>query len=161
MTEEQEIIERTELVRVAKTWSGVRYVDHAESREGADCAGFMKGILVEAKLVDAVEIPYYNPDQWMHRGFEDRTYLDIVLSLYDEITEEKLQPGDLVLYKLVSSWTHGAIVITWPHFVLHCIKTRGVCGSHGSREGFLRNRARRFFRLKRWLVLVSEGQDAR
>ena len=54
------------------------------------------------------------------------------------------QPGDLALYQMHTSWTHGAIVLSWPKALLHPIKGRGVIGSQAD-EGMLRGRPVRFF----------------
>lgn len=160
MTTQQEQEEINRLLKVAKEWVGTRYVDHAGVKGvGCDCAGYLKGVTIEAGLVDEFTTPYYHPQQWMRRGFEDRTYLDIVLAVADEIKESEVRPGDIVMYRMVNSWTHGGFVVRWPDYVLHSIQ-KGVIGSHGTQEGFLRNRPRRFFRLKRWMQNV-QGLDAK
>lgn len=150
MIKEQEKSERERFVKTALTWVNVRYEDHGDTRAGADCAGFLKGALVESQLLLDFPLPFYHPQQWLHRDFEDRTYLNIVLSIAYEITEPEVLSGDLVMYLLVKSWTHGGVVVSWPSFVLHSVKGRGVVGVHGSQEGFLIRRPRRFFRLNRW-----------
>jgi len=95
-------------------------------------------------------LPFWDPQQWLKKNYEDRQYLDMMLVLTDEIEERNVLPADFVLYRVARSFTHGAIVIEWPNFVLHCIKGRGVVGSHGTNEGFIKGRERKFFRLKRW-----------
>src|SRR5579863_8319593 len=88
--------------------------------------------------------PKYSPQQWLSKK-EDLTYLNTLSKFAKrEITVEEVQPGDLVLYQLCASWTHGALVISWPDFLLHPIKLNGVIGSR-SDEGMLRLRPRRFF----------------
>ena len=64
---------------------------------------------------------------------------------HEVFSEEELQPGDLMLVKIAASWTHGGIIIEWPNYVLHPIKTMGVIGSHGKTEGFWLRRERRYF----------------
>jgi cell wall-associated NlpC family hydrolase len=147
----QEQSERARVVEVAKRWIGTRYHDHEDKRGiGCDCAGLPKGVMVEAGMIEDFVLPYWDPHQWLRRDYEDRQYLETLLRIADEIQEKDVLPADLVLYRVANSYTHGAIVIEWPSYVLHCIKERGVCGSHGTEEGMLRNRKRRFFRLKRW-----------
>ena len=147
---EQYRAERESFIKGAMSWIGVRYEDHADSRQGCDCAGLLKGSLVECGLLEDFKLPFYTSQQWLHRDFEDRTYLNIVLGIADEIEEKDAVSGDLVMYRIVCSWTHGGIIVRWPDFVLHSMKGQGVCGVHGAREGFLSRRPRRFFRLKRW-----------
>lgn len=144
------VAERARFVSVARSWANVKYADHGDTRAGCDCAGFLKGALIEAGFLEDFKLPYYHPQQWLHRNYEDRTYLGIVESIANEIVEKDVASGDLVMYLIVRSWTHGGVVVNWPDFVLHAVKGRGVVGVHGSREGFLVKRPRRFFRLKRW-----------
>lgn len=149
---DQEKFDREHFIAIAKTWANVRYVDHGDTRAGCDCAGFLKGALEESGLLAHFKLPHYTPQQWLHRNFEDKTYLTIVQSIANEIEEKDVQPGDLVLYLILKSWTHGGVIVSWPEFILHCVKGRGVCGVHSTQEGFLRRRPRRFFRLKGWEV---------
>lgn len=143
--------EREHLIAVAQSWVGTRYVDRADVKScGCDCAGFLKGVCVEAGLVDAFPLPNYHPQQWMHRDFEDTTYLDIVKAVAYEIEEKDVLPADIVMFKVVNSWTHGGIIIQWPERILHSMKMGGVQEAHGTRDGFLHKRAHRFFRLNRW-----------
>lgn len=141
--------EKQRFLKEAMSWVGTKYVDMGEAKgAGADCAGYVKGALTQAELIEEFDKGYYSPQQWLNRHFEDTTYLNTVLSIAYEIPESEVQPADIVLYRFVQSWTHGAIVVKWPSFVLHSIKPHGVCGANGT-TGMLR-RPRRFFRLCRW-----------
>jgi len=85
--------------------------------------------------------------QWLSKQ-EDRTYLNMVLQFFDEITEQEVAPGDLILYKLCASWTHRAIVARWPDYVIHAVKDLGkVVGSHAW-AGKLKGNPIRFFRIR-------------
>jgi cell wall-associated NlpC family hydrolase len=145
---------RDAIVAEALTWAGTPYRDHAGLKGfGVDCAFLPFNIYRSVCLIQPdIVIPYYSKQQWLNRpGMDmrkesDTTYLDFVLKLAKkEISEGEVQPGDFVLYKVVNSWTHGGVVITWPDYVLHPLIDRGVIGSHGTKEGFLKNRPRRFF----------------
>jgi len=148
---------REQIVAEAMTWCGTPYHDHAGVKGcGVDCAYFPLRVYQALNLVDKeFEPPRYSPQQWLNSPsqtdknklrFEDRTFLEVVTKLTKrEITEVEVQPGDFVIYKVAASWTHGGIVISWPDFVLHPIKNRGVIGSHGLNEGFLIRRPHRFF----------------
>lgn len=148
---------REQITAEALSWRNTPYHDHAGMKGiGVDCAYLPLRIYQAVGCVPKdFEPPKYSPQQWLNSPsqkdkfnlkFEDRTFLDIVIKLTKrEIEESEVQPGDFVIYKVAASWTHGGIVISWPDFVLHPVKGRGVIGSHGIKEGFLTGRARRFF----------------
>jgi cell wall-associated NlpC family hydrolase len=143
--------ERAHLIEVAQRWRGTPYHDRSDKRGiGCDCAGLPKGACVEAGLIEDFKLPYWDPQQWLRRDYEDTQYLNVLLRFCFEIREQDVMPADFVLYRVANSYTHGGIIIKWPEYVLHSIKDRGVIGSHGTNEGFLRGRKRRFFRLRRW-----------
>jgi cell wall-associated NlpC family hydrolase len=148
---------RKKIAEEALTWRKTPYHDHAGIKfVGVDCAHFPLRVF---QAVDRIPkdfvVPYYSPQQWLnspsqkdkfHLRVEDKTFLNIVLQFAKrEIKEEEVQPGDFVIYKVVASWTHGGIIIKWPEYVLHPIIGLGVVGSHGTTEGFLQGRPRRFF----------------
>ena len=132
-------------------WMGTRYADCSDKRGvGCDCAGLPKGVMVESGFLEDFKLPYWDPQQWLKKNYEDKQYLTTLLTYADEIQEWQVLPADFVLYRVAHSFTHGGIIIRWPDFVLHSVKGPGVIGSHGINEGFLRGRKRRFFRMKRW-----------
>lgn len=148
---------REHIVSEALTWIGTSYVDHAGLKgAGVDCAYMPLRICqaVGRAPMDFV-VPYYSPQQWINSPTQrdkmklrviDHTMENIVLQLAKrEITEAEAKPGDFVLYKVVASWTHLAIIIRWPDYVLHPVKGRGVIGSHGTAEGYWERAPRRFF----------------
>lgn len=136
------------MVEEALTWIRTPYVDHAGIKHvGVDCAFFPIRILQAVGIIPAdFEPPKYSPQQWMHKDIPDTTYLDTLMKFAKrEIFNEcEIQPGDLALFKMHHSWTHGAIVINWPILLLHPIKEKGVIGSQ-SDEGMFNTRERRYF----------------
>jgi cell wall-associated NlpC family hydrolase len=161
---------REQIVKEALSWAGTKYHDHAGIKHiGVDCAFFPLRVYQSVGRIplDFV-VPYYSPQQWLNSPsqrdkfslkFEDKTFLNIVLQFAKrEIMEREVQPGDFVIYKVAASWTHGGIIIHWPEYVLHPIVGQGVVGSHGSQEGFLVNRQRRFFSV---FSLEEEGEGIR
>ena len=148
---------RKQITEEAISWSNTPYHDGAGIKHvGVDCAYYPLRVYQSVGRIplDFV-VPQYSPQQWLnsfskaekiHLKIEDKTFLNIVQRFARrEITEEEVLPGDFVLYKVAASWTHGGIIIDWPHYMLHPIKGRGVIGSHGVKEGFLNKRPRRFF----------------
>lgn len=139
------------------SWRKTKYHDHAGVKYfGVDCAFFPLRVY---QFVDRIPkdfvVPHYSPQQWLNSPsqkdkfslrVEDTTFLDIVLKFARrEITEKEVLPGDFVIYKVASSWTHGGVIINWPDNIIHPVKGLGVVSSHGTKEGFLLNRPRRFF----------------
>ena len=141
----------------AKSWIRTPYHDHAGIKYvGVDCFYLPCRVLQAVDLIPKeFEPPKYSPQQWLnspaqidklHLRVEDTTALDVVKQFcVREVLESEVLPGDLVVYKIVSSWTHGAIIISWPDHIIHAVKGLGVIGSHGTKEGFCVNLQRRFF----------------
>jgi cell wall-associated NlpC family hydrolase len=152
---------RERIVQEALSWRGTPYRDHAGMKGvGVDCAFLLLRVYQNVGLVpSSFTPPKYYPQQWFNSPcqkdrlklkFEDRTFLEIVQQLTKrEISETEVGPGDLVLWRLAASWTHGGIIIRWPEYVVHAVtslrRLGGVCGSHGTEEGFIKGRPRRFF----------------
>ena len=148
---------REQIVQEAKSWLLTPYIDHAGVKHaGVDCAFFpLRVYQAVGRIPKDFEALYYSPQQWLNSPsqkdkfklkFEDRTFLNIVLRFSkQELEESQVQPGDFVIYKVAASWTHGGIIIRWPEYVLHPVVGIGLVGSHGTKEGFLLNRPRRFF----------------
>jgi cell wall-associated NlpC family hydrolase len=155
---------REQIVLEALSWIDTPYADHAGIKHcGCDCAFF------PLRLCQAVgrapldfAVPKYSPQQWINSKDQidkmklrvvDHTMEDIVVRLaHREITEAEVLPGDFVLYKVLASWTHLAVIIHWPDYVLHPVVGLGVIGSHGTAEGFWERAPRRFF------TIVDEGE---
>lgn len=156
---------RKQIVVESLDWRNTPYHDHAGIKHiGVDCAFFPLRVFQAAgRIPKDFIVPNYSPQQWLnspsqkdkfHLKFEDTTFLDVVLRFAKrEIKEHEVLPGDFVIYKVAASWTHGGIIIKWPEYILHPIKGLGVVGSHGTNEGFLLGRPRRFF------SVFSEEED--
>jgi cell wall-associated NlpC family hydrolase len=149
---------RKRIVQEATEWIGTPYVDgQGLKRCGVDCAYYLLRVYQSVGLIPKdFKPPRYSPQKWLnspsqtdklHLRFEDRTFLDIVLRFSDHeiFSEGEIQPGDLMLVKVIASWTHGGIIIDWPTYVLHSLKGNNVCGAHGTKEGFWSRRDKRFF----------------
>jgi hypothetical protein len=148
---------REQILAEAATWTQTPYVDHAGIKNcGVDCAFFPVRLLQKVGIIPITfEPPAYSPQAWLnsksqtdkrHLKFEDTTLLDIVLRFADrEITEAEVLPADFLLVKVAASWTHLGLIVSWPDYVLHPVKGRGVIGSHGTKEGFWASRPKRFF----------------
>jgi hypothetical protein len=114
---------------------------------GVDCAYFLVRIAEGTGVVDHIELPPYSPQVYLHKkpdGTWDDTYEKIILQYTREITEAEVKPGDMVLYKVAHSFTHGGIIESWPDKIIHPIQPHGVIYSSAN-EGFVKYRAHRFF----------------
>lgn len=143
----------------ALSWLPTPYVDHSMLKhKGCDCAGFPCAVGQAVGLVPKeFVLPKYSPQQWMNAPSQtdrkkirivDTTYVDVVRRFAKrEITEAEVLPGDIVLFLVCQSWTHGGIVINWPDTVIHPVVGLGLIQSHGTKEGFWRRRPRLFFSL--------------
>jgi len=139
---------RKAIIEEALTWCNTPFHDRAGIKNvGVDCAYLPIRVLNSVRFLPE-EIPDpdpYSPQIMLHS--KEELYLPIVKKYMHEIQESEVKPADFVLYRVGHSFSHGAIVIEWPNFVIHPVRDRGVIGSHGIEEGFLRRRPRRFFSL--------------
>lgn len=142
---------RAAICKEAKSFLPTPYVDHAAKKHcGVDCAGFPMLVMQAVGLVPPdFKLPPYSPQQWLNHPTDkhvvDTTMIDVVKQFAVEITEAEIHTGDLMLVLMVNSWTHSAIIIDWPTYVLHPVRGLGVIGSHALNEGFWARRKKRFF----------------
>lgn len=141
---EQEL--RQAIVDETKSFVGTPYHDRASLKGvGVDCATFAMLVMQKVGCVpDDYKLPRYYPQQWLKKGVEDSTYLNEVLKFAVEIDEKDAKDGDLILYKIVMSYTHGTIMIG-PTMVAHAWKDRGVSYADRDMDQVLKKRPRRYF----------------
>lgn len=132
MTTEQE--ERQHVIEVAKSWLRTPY--HHEARLkgiGVDCGQLLAGVFEEAGMIPHIEFGHYSFD-WAQHSHEE-TYLDFVHQ-YAHTIDHLPGPADLVLWRMGHSFSHGAIVVEWPH-VIHAQLRIGCTMSDVDREARL------------------------
>lgn len=141
--------QREQVIAEGKEWVELRtpYVPHAKLKgAGCDCATFIICIYRSLGLIPADFDPgSYSIQAHLHR--DDTQYVDTVLQYADEITEPEAQPGDLILWRVARAYAHGGIIVAFP-LVIHSMNKHGVIYSDANLDSFLKNRPRRFFRLK-------------
>lgn len=139
---------RTCIVEIAKSWLKTPFVDSACLKgHGVDCAYLLTSVVTEAGIYGKIELPRYSPQVYLHKkkdGTWDDTYEKIIRQYAREITETEVKPGDMVLYRVAHSYTHGGIIERWPESIIHPIRPHGVICSD-AREGFVQRRAHKFF----------------
>lgn len=138
MTPQQSIID------IAMTW--LRTPWHHKARvkgEGVDCAQILIAVFAEAGLIDEFDPGDYPPDWMQHR--EEERFLGWIGQHADRV--DTPQPGDVAIYTVGRCFSHGAIVIDWPHIIHASNRDRMVCLADGT-QGWLAGRDVQFWRVK-------------
>lgn len=132
---------RQRVVDEVVTWLGTPF--HHEARvkgAGVDCLMLLAEVYERAGVVGHVDPPHYPPDWNFHHDVE--RYLEGLLRYVCEIEGPPL-PGDVALFKVARTFSHGAIVIDWPR-VVHAHWANGVVWGDATLNP-LAGRAVRFF----------------
>lgn len=123
MTEEEE---RQSVVVEGRSWVRTPYHNYANVKgAGVDCAHFLVEAFVGAGLVERFPVEKYSHD-W-HRHHNEEKYLAKIeeyLGLIDgsgvsliERPEFHALPGDVLVWQIGRTFSHGAIVTKWPYIV--------------------------------------------
>jgi hypothetical protein len=145
---------RAAVVAEAKTWLATKYIARARVKgAGVDCAQSLIAWYVDTGMLEDIDPGKYAV-QWGQNQSEEK-YLNEILKHATEITEAEVLPADMVLYRLGRTYCHGALIIDWPHVVIHASQPHGVQYAHGADESFLHRRDRKFFRLNRWMDTLT------
>ena len=109
--------QRQAVVAEARSWLRTPYHDHGRVKgAGADCALFPLEVYTTVLGLTAPPIPRYVMQWHLHRDAE--MYLDYVRAFGAiEIAETEAQPGDFVLWRVGRVYSHGAIIVDWPHVI--------------------------------------------
>lgn len=130
--------QRAAIIAEAQSWIKTPYHGHSCLKgHGVDCGQLIYGVFHGVGLVGEIALPKdYSLQVAKHRVSTE--YVDIVDQYFREIPESEVQPGDLVVYKLGHSFSHAAIVISWPDYVIHAEEHHGVAGTHGIKTPWFR-----------------------
>jgi cell wall-associated NlpC family hydrolase len=115
--------QRARVVEVARSYLNTPYL-HMGRRRGAgvDCLTLLAEVYREAGVTGHVQVPFY-PKDWMHHRSAELYMLGLLQHMH-EIPGPPL-PGDVALWKFGRCFSHGAIVVQWPH-VIHAYAGRCV-----------------------------------
>jgi cell wall-associated NlpC family hydrolase len=144
--------QREQIVAEAKTWIGTRYRGWSEvkgPKGGTDCGMLMKAVFQKVRLLPAGDLGIdmsYSLQANQHEA--DTVYLNKIEEYCREISESEALPGDLVDFKLALGYSHAAIIVEWPAYIVHCMAHGGVRGAHGMNHPKLFGKPRKFFTLK-------------
>jgi cell wall-associated NlpC family hydrolase len=121
---------RRAVMAAALRWQGTPF--HHEGRvkgAGVDCAMLLLEVFTAVGLIGGgtgvppVQIPPYSPQWHLHR--EEERYLGLIRALGGrEVADPR--GGDLALWKLGRTYSHGAIVRAWP-LIIHAGVPMGAC----------------------------------
>jgi cell wall-associated NlpC family hydrolase len=116
---------RAEAVVVARSYDRTPYILGARSKGiGVDCATLLGCYLIEIGAASQdlwKSLTPYSHDWFLHDSNERylRGLVRFGFAAADDLcrTDAKAQPGDIVLFRCLSSkvFNHGAIVTTWPY----------------------------------------------
>jgi cell wall-associated NlpC family hydrolase len=136
---------REGVVAEAISWIGTPFHHAARvkggpgERGGVDCLMLLAEVYERAGVMRHIEPPFYVPDWHLHQIAE--RYLEGLLGYAREVTEP--QSGDVALFRFGRTFSHGAIVTTWPRLI-HAYWAIGVVWGDATLHP-LKGRPVRFF----------------
>lgn len=139
----------------ALSWERTPFHDRSNLKGvGVDCANYVYEVFHNCKLVEDFKIPPYTEQFLLHS--DEEVFLEIVDKFCRPFDGRDPLPGDLVMYKFGRCFSHGALVIEWPH-IIHARKLAGmVVRGNAAQDADLLNqprgqrRKRLFYTLKQW-----------
>lgn len=114
--------QRKQIVDISLTWIGTKYRGWSRVKgAGVDCGQLLAAVFIEAGHIPAdIKLPTDYP-LFIGQHRESTEYVDLVLRYFRQIPESEVQPGDLVVWKLIGSkaYCHAAIIKSWPSYCIH------------------------------------------
>jgi NlpC/P60 family putative phage cell wall peptidase len=109
-------IERTDIIRIARSWIGTPYVHQASVKSvGCDCLGLLRGVWRELRGDEPEALPPYSPDWAEATGGEPMR--GALARHLREIDKRDMAPGDVALFRMLPNGPakHCGIVASNPH----------------------------------------------
>ncbi|MEO6983328.1 MAG: hypothetical protein ABI072_09465 [Edaphobacter sp.] len=127
---------------IAESWLNTPYKGWSKVKgAGVDCGMLLAAVYQEARLIPAdIDLPTDYPlFIGLHRASIE--YVDLVLRYFREIQESEVLPGDVVVWRLTGSksYCHGAIVKSWPDYIIHAYGDSVRAGNAKSRLRLLKS----------------------
>ncbi len=118
------------IVALAEAWIGTPYRHQgATNGVGCDCIGLVRGIWRELYGVEPEAVPPYAPD-WAERSGEDRLMQAAARLFGAPLTQEAMQPGDLLLFRWRSDCAaKHAGILAGPDSFIHAYEQATVIRS--------------------------------
>lgn len=122
---------RQQVIDEARRWLGAKWQHNACVRyKAVDCGLILADVFTQCGLIEKPEIDKYPRDWALHR--DEERYLAVV-ERYAHQVETPLS-GDIAIWKVGRSFSHGAIVVDWPK-IIHA-HTCGVILDDGKQVAF-------------------------
>lgn len=122
------ISQRDLVVAEARSWLGTPYHHRASVKgHGVDCGQLIIRAFIDVGLVPPFETGNYNHDWHLHRNEERyleyvERYLkridDVEYPLKDRESSFSRLPGDVLVWRVGRTFSHGGIVTRWP-WIIH------------------------------------------
>lgn len=113
-----ENVQRQMVIDEARKWLRTPYHHAADVRGvGVDCAMLLVRVLVDTGLCKPFDPRPYSKDWFMHRSEE--IYLTHVRNIARQV--ETPGPGDIAVWKVGRTFSHGAFVVQWPNRIIHAV----------------------------------------
>lgn len=137
--------ERRRVVETARSWLKTPFHHNACLKGvGVDCAQLMVGVFREAGVIDVETPAPYSAQFFLHRSEEK--YLNEVEKYAHRIEGPPL-PGDICVWKIGRTFSHGAIVTEWPA-IIHALSEARMVIEDRADGGRLQDAERLFY--SRW-----------
>lgn len=143
--------QRAKVVEMALSYQGTPY--HACGRVkgphgGVDCLTFIVGTYEDTGMIPKQKLPSYSALWHLHN--QEEKYVAAITQFCTEYNRKDDEwrdpkPGDLLLYKIGRCFSHGIIVISWPHSAIHSRYMRNVFLTDPVIDGDLCGRPIRYF----------------
>lgn len=132
---------RAHVVALAREWLGTPYRHDARIKGVAGDCTFFAVVYEEAGLIPPVAIAPYSPQAHLHR--ESRIYIETVRRFAVEVDTPR--PGDVVLYFIGRDYSHGGVVVDWPHIIHGDIEAGAIVLADGAQGRLAQAKDRKFF----------------
>ncbi len=142
-------LQRDAVVEEAETWCGTLYRGWSCVKgAGTDCGQLIYGVFHNCGFLPVIDLPKDYP-LYIGQHRESTAYVDLVLQYFREIPEADVQPGDIVVWKLIGSkaYCHAAIIKSWPSYCIHAYSKAVTAVDAGARLLFKKSE-KIFFTLK-------------
>lgn len=132
---------REQIITEATKWLGAHWHHAACVRyQAVDCAQILADVYSAVGLIEKPDYTNYPRDWAAHRN--DEWFMQTVMRYAHRV--EKPLSGDVVLFKIGRTFSHGAIVVAWP-LVIHADMNEGVAIADIERHPQLSRRDRQFW----------------
>jgi cell wall-associated NlpC family hydrolase len=124
------MIEPAEVIEHARTWVGVRFLHQGRSRNGADCLGFIAGMMAELGVT--------TPLEFLPKNYARNPQSLLRITLGSMTREIPLQPAAFVLIKFPFAKEAGHGAIYTGTSLIHSFAGVGRVVEHGYGQPWLK-----------------------